>query len=201
MLNVLVVDATPGRSSPVPGALAAMPGVAVACIVEAPRELLERVAEHKPDIVLVDTESPGRDVLDSLSAVSSRLPHPIVVHSGDESDAAIRAAFRAGASSYVVRGIAPVRLRAVLRVAIGRFEVDHALRDELDRARGQLAERKLVERAKGILMRQKRATEAQAFAILRKFAMDRGLRMSEAALQVIEAAKLLAWSGRAGGRP
>ena len=110
----------------------------------------------------------------------------------DESDAdSIRAAVRAGVSAYVVDGLKTRRVRAVVEVAIARFEEFQALRSELDAARSTLADRKLVERAKGIIMRRQGIGEEDAYQLLRKTAMDRKKKLVEIARDVIAMAELL----------
>jgi response regulator NasT len=191
MLKVLLVDNTPDRASELKRALSGMEGVAVACTVESAVELFDRVAEHKPDIVLIETGSPSRDVLEQIATMSTTAPRPVVMFTNDSQDETIRAALRAGVSAYIVDGIAPGRLDPIMRVAIERFEADQLLRAELEETRERLEDRKLVERAKGILMKQRRLSEEDAFAALRSHAMDRGIRLGEAARQLIDIAALL----------
>ena len=191
MLKVLLVDETPEGSSGLRQALEGVDGVAVACALDAPMELLERIDEHRPDIVLIGTESPSRDVLEQLAAVSATAPRPVVMFTGDGKHDAIRASLRAGVSAYIVDGVAPERLAPIMRVAIERFEAEQRLRAELEETKTRLEERKLVERAKGILMKQRATSEDEAFARLRTLAMQRGIRLGEAARQVIDVASLL----------
>lgn len=191
MLKVLVVDNTPGRASALRKALASMPGVEVACTLESPFALLARVAEHQPDVVLIDTDSPSRDVLEQLAAVSANAPRPVVMFTGDGGSETIRSALKAGVSAYIVDGLAADRLEPVMRVAMERFEADQALRAELHETRGRLAERKLVERAKGLVMQQRGVSEEEAFRLLRTLAMERGAKLSDVARQVIDVAALL----------
>jgi response regulator NasT len=191
VLTVLLVDDTPGRASALKAALCAMEGVQVACALESPLELLRRVAEHKPDVILIDTESPSRDVLEQLAAVSSSAPRPVVLFTDDAAGSTIRAALRAGVSAYIVDGLAPGRLEPIMRVAMERFEADQRLRAELEDTRSKLEERKLVERAKGILMKQRGLGEDEAFAALRSHAMARSIRLADAARQLIDIAALL----------
>jgi two-component system, response regulator / RNA-binding antiterminator len=113
-----------------------------------------------------------------------------VIFTDDDDDAAIRAALRAGVSAYIVDGIAPGRLDPIMRVAIERFEADQQLRAELSDTKRTLAERKVVERAKGILM-QRGMSEAEAFAALRKLAMEKGARLGDVARQVVDVSALL----------
>ena len=191
MLKVLLVDNTPDRASALKEALGAMDGVEVTCTLDSALELFGRVAEHKPDVVLIDTESPSRDVLEQLAVMSAAAPRAVVLFTGDAHDATIRAALRAGVSAYIVDGIAPGRLDPIMRVAMERFAADQQLRAELEETKSRLEERKLVERAKGILMKQRGFSEDEAFAALRSHAMDRGIRLGEAARQLIGIAALL----------
>lgn len=149
------------------------------------------VLRLRPDVVIVDAESPGRDTLEHLATMSSTHPRPVVVFAEDPSHEPMQQALKAGVSAYVIAGLNPQRLMPVLQVAIARFEQDRALRQQLDTAQTQLSERKLIERAKGILMDDVGLTEEQAFKHLRKLAMDRGQRLSQVAERIVEAKDLL----------
>jgi response regulator NasT len=115
----------------------------------------------------------------------------VVVFSEDPAQAPMRQALQAGVSAYVIAGLQPQRLAPVLQVAIARFEQERALREQLDEAQMQLAERKLVERAKGLLMQEVGLSEEQAHRHLRKLAMDRGQRLGQVAERVVAAHDLL----------
>jgi response regulator NasT len=130
-------------------------------------------------------------VLEQLAAVSGSAPRPVVLFTEDGQDDVIRSALRAGVSAYIVDGIAAGRLDPIMRVAMERFEADQALRAELEDTRSRLADRKLVEKAKGILMKHRGLDEDAAYSALRSLAMERGVRIGEAARQVIDVAALL----------
>jgi response regulator NasT len=91
----------------------------------------------------------------------------------------------------VVAGLATERVKPVLDVAMARFQVEQNLRRELADARSQLSDRKLVERAKGLLMKRHGWGEEEAYARLRKTAMDKGLRLADLAQRMIDALDLL----------
>jgi len=189
---VLLVHDTPHRGA-VEGSLnfAQAEGVELAHTIDSPLELLKSIERHQPDLVLIDTESPSRDVLEQLAVMSTTAPRPVVMLTEDSHDDAIRAALGVGVSAYVVDSIDPKRLGPIMRVAMERFQGEQRLRAELDATRTQLAERKAVERAKGILMKQRGCSEDEAFTSLRSLAMQRGIRLGEAAQQVIDVAGLL----------
>jgi response regulator NasT len=149
------------------------------------------VTRLRPDVVIVDAESPSRDTLEHLATVSSTSPRPVVVFAEDPSHEPMQQALKAGVSAYVIAGLNPARLMPVLQVAIARFEQDRALRQQLDAVQTQLDERKLIERAKGMLMDEVGLSEEQAYKHLRKLAMDRGQRLGQVAERIVRARDLL----------
>ena len=98
---------------------------------------------------------------------------------------------RAGVSAYVVGGMSAERVRPILDVAMARFDEFQAMRQELDKAKTTLAERKQIERAKGIVMKSRGVSEDQAYGLLRKLAMERNQRLAQVAENVIAMAGLL----------
>ena len=193
-LRVLLVDDGAHRVDLIRDELTKQ-GHLVVGVVDSAVTLHESVLALKPDVVIVDAESPTRDTLEHLATLSSRLPRPVVVFAEDEADDLMRLAMAAGVSAYVVAGLQPRRIAPVLRVAIARFQQDAALRRQLSEAQDALSSRKLVERAKGILQRTRGIGEDDAHRLLRKLAMDRGLKLEQVAQQVLAAADLLAPPG------
>lgn len=153
--------------------------------------LPERLAQIAPDMVVVDAESQARDTLEHVVMATRDERRPIVLFTNDADTSQVGAAIAAGVSAYVVAGLAPERVRPVLDVAMARFQHEEALRRELAQARNQLSERKTIDRAKGILMARHSLSEDQAYARLRKTAMDRGMKLAEVAQRIVEVAELL----------
>jgi len=190
MLRVMLVDDSQEEVSPLKEGLASA-GYDVVVVSALGLALAERVKEFEPDVIIIDTESPSRDVLEHVSVVSAHDPRPIVLFTEDRENATIQAALKAGVSAYVVAGIQADRLQPILDVAVARFEREQALREELRDAQTKLVERKVIERAKGFLMQQKGVSEEEAFRLLRKLAMDRNTKLLDVAQQIVDVAKLL----------
>ncbi len=183
----MVVDGDAARAASVRQALEAC-GESV---VLAAGDFAGQVQAHQPDVVIIDTDSPDRDTLEHLVCMNRDAPRPVVMFTHDEDPATMRAAFRAGVSAYVVRGLDSARVRSVVGVAMARFEEMQGLRRSLAEAESALLERKRIERAKGIVMRQRRCTEDEAYNALRRLAMDRNRRLAQVAEDVIAMAGLL----------
>ena len=189
-LRVLLIDDGAHRVDLILQELARQ-GCHVVGVIEQATLIHDCVLRLKPDVVIVDSESPTRDTLENLAALNAQMPRPVVVFSEDAADDPMRAALKAGVSAYVVAGLQAERLAPVLQVAIARFEQDLALRQELTKAQAQLSARKNIERAKGILMTEMGLDEDAAYKRLRKLAMDRGVRLAEVAERIIDAQSLL----------
>ncbi|MBB6096581.1 response regulator NasT [Povalibacter uvarum] len=155
------------------------------------KNLMRRIVDLDPDVIFIDLENPNRDVLEQMFQVSRSVHRPIAMFVDRSETDMIEAAVDAGVGAYVVDGLRKERVKAVLDMAVSRFNAFSKLREELDRARAALDERKLVDRAKGILMSSKGMSEEAAYALLRKAAMNENRRISEVAQSVVTAARLL----------
>ena len=188
--RVILVDENGERAPTVAQALSAS-GFQLVATLGSGADLKARMIELQADVVIIDMDSPDRDILENMRQVGAELPRPIVMFSQDGHPDMIRAAVEAGVSAYVVDGLKPERIKPIVDVAIARFAQFQSLRGELDKARSSLAERKLIERAKGILMKRRDCDEEEAYAFMRKTAMDQKLRLADIANRIIAAAELL----------
>ena len=189
-LQVLLVDNSDERRESIAQSLAEV-GCDIIGFVSNQDDVLTRVQQANPDVVIIDLDSPGRDTLDSLQTVQSTAPRPIVMFTQDDDGATIARATRAGVSAYVVDGINKKRVRPILDAAIERFQQFRGLAEELEKTRAQLEERKVVDKAKGLLMKQRGMSEEEAYKALRSVAMSSNKRIIEVAEGVVAAAKLL----------
>jgi len=65
------------------------------------------------------------------------------------------------------------------------------LRKEFEQSKRALEERKVIDRAKGILMKARGVDEEEAYALLRRTAMDQGCKTADVAHGLVTAAGLL----------
>lgn len=184
-LKILLVDDEVVRAAMVEEALS-NDGHAVVCRLQSPASLNEMVARHQPDVVIIDMESPDRDTLDCMALLNRENPRPVVFFADQHDPDTMQAALKSGVSAYVVDGLVAGRVKAIIEVAIARFDAFQSMRQELDKARNQLVERKRIERAKGLLMKHQGCDEEQAYRMLRKLAMDRGQRLAAVADSVVD---------------
>jgi two-component system, response regulator / RNA-binding antiterminator len=189
-LSILIVDENRLRASIIEDGLREA-GHTRVNVVTSVNEVARIVADTLPDVVVIDLENPGRDRLEHFFSLSRALKKPVAMFV-DRSDAAeIEAAVEAGVSAYVVDGLKKERVKPILDMAISRFNAFSRLTRELEEARSALEERKIIEQAKAIVMKSRGLGEAEAYALLRRTAMNQNRRIVDIAQSVITAAGLL----------
>jgi response regulator NasT len=189
-LKILVIDKDPIRRAILDAGLREA-GFANVILLGETAGLLNHIYRIDPDVILIDLENPSRDVLEQMFQVSRVVRRPIAMFVDQSDRETTRAAVEAGVSAYIVDGLRQGRVKDILELCISRFNAVARLQDELDRAKSALEERKTIDRAKGILMQAKGLSEEQAYALLRKTAMNEKRKIAEVAQAVITASELL----------
>mgnify|MGYP001553761248 FL=1 len=189
-LHILIIDNNQLRASIIEDGLREGARVRVTVLGET-TELLRRISEIDPDVIFIDLENPNRDVLEHMFEVSRAVKRPIAMFVDQSDQASIEAAVDAGVSAYVVDGLKKERVRSILETAISRFNAFERLKRELEDAKTQLADRKVIERAKALLMQTRGMSEPEAYTLLRKTAMNQNRRIAEIAESLVLAAGLL----------
>ncbi len=154
-------------------------------------DLLPRAETVKPDVILIGADVPKQNMLTDVATISQKQSVPIVMFTRDNRSESIHAATQAGVSAYVVNGLSPERIQPIIEAAIARFREFQALAQELEKTKTSLAERKVIERAKGVVMEQRGCTEAEAYRLLQKMAMDQKKRLAEVAQDVLSITEVL----------
>lgn len=160
-------------------------------VIDEVSSLARRISERQPDVVLVDLTNPTRDMIEELTLATAPLDRPVAMFVDSSDDNLTRAAIEAGVSAYVVDDLRPERLKPIMTAAIARYNMFRRMREELTETKRALEERKLIDRAKGLVMKSRGVDEEEAYALLRKSAMDRGKKISEVAQALVTAADLL----------
>ena len=190
MLKVAIVDEDPSRAALVAEGLRAT-GDVDALTIASTAHLMRNLVAFAPDVIIIDLDDPGRDVLEQMFEIGRLVERPVAMFVDRAGEGDVERAIEAGVSAYVVDGLKPGRIRPVLDAAIHRYRAFARLRAELDETRTALADRRDVERAKALLMRRRDMDEDEAYRMLRDRAMKERLRMGDLARSILEADRLL----------
>jgi two-component system, response regulator / RNA-binding antiterminator len=189
-LKIVIVDESPIRAAILEDGLREAGHVQVIRI-EDRTNLLARVYAIDPDVILIDLENPSRDVLEQMFQVSRVVKRPVAMFVDQSDTASIQAAIDAGVSAYIVDGLKKERIKHILDMSIMRFNAFSRLEGELEQTKSALEDRKVIDRAKGILMKLKNLTEEEAYALMRRTAMNEKKKIAEIAQSIITAAEML----------
>ncbi len=193
-LKILVIDENRIRSAIIEAGLREA-GHDQVTIVHDVGGIARRIAEIEPDVIVIDLENPNRDMLENMFQLSRAVKRPIAMFVDRSDTASIEAAVDAGVSAYIIDGLRKERVKPILQMAISRFNAFSRMARELEEARGELEARKLIERAKGILMKSRGMSEEDAYALLRKTAMNQNRKLADVAQSLVTAADLLGPGG------
>ncbi|MCQ3828477.1 ANTAR domain-containing response regulator [Microbulbifer elongatus] len=183
-VSILLVDDQTERAAMVADQLSAA-GYNLLAKLSSAEGLLFQVEKHRPDIVLIDIESPDRDILESLSVINQHNPTPVAMFSARGGSEFITSAVEAGVSAYMAEGLSAERVAPAIEIAMAQFRSYQHLRQSLQRTQQQLDERKIIERAKGLLMARKNISEQAAHQTLRTLAMNSNSTMRHVAEQIV----------------
>jgi len=190
LLKIVIVDENPVRAGILTEGLREA-GMSQITYLAATTNLLARIYEIDPDVILIDLENPSRDMLEQMFQVSRIVKRPIAMFVDQSDTASIQASVDAGVSAYIVDGLKKERMKHILDLCISRFNAFANLETELHRARSALEDRKVIDRAKGILMKAKGLSEEQAYVLLRTAAMNEKKKIAEIAQSVVTASEML----------
>lgn len=189
-LSILIIDENRIRASIIESGLREA-GHSHVTVIHDVNEVARTIAASSPDVVVVDLENPQRDMLEHFFSLSRAIQRPIAMFVDRSDGAMIEKAVEAGVSAYVVDGLKKERVKSILDMAISRFNAFSRLTRELEQARSELEDRKIIDQAKAILMKTRGLSEADAYALLRSTAMNQNRRMVDIAQSLLTAASLL----------
>jgi response regulator NasT len=188
--RIVIVDQNPVRTAILRDGLREAGHLQVT-VLESSLDLEQRLRAIDADIVLIDLENPSRDVLEQMIRISGAEARAVAMFADSSDTSMIRAAIDAGVSAYVVDGLKKERVKSIVDLSVSRFNAYARMREELAQARSQLADRKAIDQAKGLVMKAKSISEEQAYAMMRKVAMNEGKKIVDVARSIITAAELL----------
>lgn len=139
----------------------------------------------RPDVVFLDVAMPRRDGLSAAEEIIAEGLAPVVMVTAFSQRDIVSRAASAGVLGYLVKPFVKADLVPAIELAIARWEQMRDLSTQVDGLRERQTARQTVDLAKRRLQDQLGLSEADAFAWLRRAAMDRRVTLAEAAAAVM----------------
>lgn len=149
---------------------------------------VDRARELRPDVVFLDVAMPVRDGLSAAEEIiEADLAAVVMLTAFSQAETVSRAA-QAGVLGYLVKPFTSADLGPAVAVAVARRSQMQALAAEVADLGQRVSARETVEAAKSRLQAVMGLSEPEAFALLRRQAMDERVTLAEVAARVLEAA-------------
>lgn len=149
------------------------------------QQAVDLVRSARPDLVFLDIAMPERDGLSAAEEIAAEdLCAVVMVTAFSQRDISTKAA-QAGAVGYVVKPFTMADLDPAIALAMARWQQIQDLKAQVSSLGDRAASRETVVRAKTLLQEGHGMTEPEAFAWLRRAAMDRRVTLAEAATALL----------------
>lgn len=140
-IRVLLVDDHPIVRQGVRSVLAGHPDIAVVGEADSATALFAALAEHRPDVILLDVRLPGLNGVEIAQRLKREWPAvKVIILTTYEDEEYLFGALRAGAEGYLLKSASPEVLASAIRqVAAGERLLSPALVGKVLREFGELA--------------------------------------------------------------
>ena len=139
----------------------------------------------RPDVVFMDVAMPRRDGLSAAEEIIAEGIAPVVMVTAFSQRETVQRAVSAGVLGYLVKPYGRADLAPAIEIAVARWEQMRELEGQVVGLRERQEARETVDRAKRLLEARLGCSEPEAFALLRRGAMDRRVTLAEAAAAVL----------------
>lgn len=147
---------------------------------------VEYALTYKPDLILMDIKMPKLDGLKASRIIGKQLDIPIIIITAYSQKEFVENAQQDNIVGYLVKPIAKANLIPAIEVALHQSEKAKKLLQNIDDAKEEVNNRKVIERAKGMIMQTKSLSEQAAFKYLRDASMSKQLSMYKLAEDIIK---------------
>ncbi len=149
------------------------------------RNALQVIFNIQPDLVIMNSELPGRDGLEVAKIIEEHRVAPVILMTEINRQDQLKEAMEHWMISYILKPVDEVNLFPAIEVCVATFKKICQLEEQNKKLKQNLETRKILERAKGLLIEFKGMTEQQAFKYIQKLSMDKCLPIQNIAKQII----------------
>jgi AmiR/NasT family two-component response regulator len=151
-------------------------------------EAVKLVAEHQPDLAILDIKMPGMDGIRAAREITARQQVAILLLTAFSQRDLIEEARDAGVSAYLIKPFQPRELLPAIADVLAKARQDWAIEAEhsSDGAEDKIATRRVVDEAKQILMDRDNLEEAEAFGFIQRTAMQTRAKMRDVAQRIVD---------------
>ena len=139
-----------------------------------------------PDMAILDVSMPGMDGITAAIEIRKKLKIPIMLLTSACDSATVKRASASGIAAFLTKPLRQQDLLPAIEIALQHVEEVEDLKEKIDDLRELIENRKIIERAKGLLMEKNHVSEAEAYRIMQKSAMDKRKTLLQVADRILK---------------
>lgn len=139
-----------------------------------------------PDMVVLDVVMPGMDGISAAAEIRKKLKVPIMLLTNCCDAQTVKRAAECGVAAFLTKPLREQDLLPAIELALAHTEEVEELKERIEDLKETIENRKVIEKAKGLLMERDRISEADAYRVMQKMAMDRRKSLKQVADGVLK---------------
>lgn len=155
-------------------------GYSIAGEVNNVPELLRETRRLFPDLVIIASDIEGGSILEAAGIIEYDQLAAVLILTDD-----LRS-YSTDKLPQIMKPFSPETLLSAVEICLLYHQRFNSMRNELNKMRENLENRKMIEKAKGVLMKQMGISEEEAYSKMRKLSMDKSTSLIKIACAVIE---------------
>jgi response regulator NasT len=150
------------------------------------KRAVETALASFPDLVILDVAMPGMDGITAAGEIRKKLKIPILLLTNAYDSKTVKRAAENGIAAFLTKPLRQQDLLPALEIALAHTEEVEELKEKIEDLKETIENRKVIEKAKGTLMEKNRLSEADAYRVLQKLAMDRRKTLRQVADSILK---------------
>jgi response regulator NasT len=142
---------------------------------------VETALARLPDLAILDVSMPGLDAISAAKEIRNKLKIPILLQTDAYDAATVKRASEGGIAAFLTKPLRMQDLLPTIEIAVHNVEQVNELKETINDLHETIENRKIIEKAKGILMFQSRISQAEAYNVMQKIAMDKLINLRQVA--------------------
>jgi response regulator NasT len=150
------------------------------------KRAVEMALGSYPDLVILDVSMPEMDGITAASEISKKLKIPMILLTNAYDAATVKRASESGIAAFLTKPLRKQDLLPAIEIALHHVEQVEELKEKIEDLHETIENRKIIEKAKGLLMEKDRVSEADAYRLLQKMAMDTRKSLRQVADKILK---------------
>ncbi len=152
------------------------------------KSAVEMALASFPDMAVLDVAMPKMDGITAATEIKKKLKIPIILLTNCYDAQTAKRAAECGIAAFLTKPLREQDLIPALEIALAHTEEVEDLREKIEDLKETIENRKVIEKAKGILIEKNRLSEAEAYRIMQKMAMDKRKTLRQVADGILKGA-------------